>query len=110
MEQINGIISWIKERAFPEGSHRFFVEGSPSHIESGTLISIKCFTDRHRNQIVSCKFSWSRIRDSLITPLGYIKGNTYQCDPNDVGATISVEITVSSLGCRVWTKSIQGQR
>lgn len=46
---------------------------------------------------VPCSFRWFTIRNGVTTEAQQFKGNTYICEPADVGCMLQVEITVMIL-------------
>jgi len=46
---------------------------------------------------VPCSFRWFSIRNGVTTEAQQFKGNTYICEPADVGCVLQVEITVMIL-------------
>lgn len=49
------------------------------------------------NATIPCTFRWFSVRNGLTTEVQQFRGNTYICEPADVGCMLQVEITVNIL-------------
>lgn len=110
------MLDWIiKQTPFSQAQNPspvgFHIEYEPSIIETNSNIIVTCWKSKAKDGIVPCTFSWTRCRNGVTSSIQHAKGSTYLCDPNDLGCSIRVEVTVTSWEIRrVLTKNIQVKR
>lgn len=64
------------------------------HAETSSNLTVVCYSDANKRNIMPCEYKWTRNMDTSLTELKEIKGNSYMCQPDDLGAIIQVEIKV----------------
>jgi hypothetical protein len=93
------VVDWISKQAGKLAdnfnNYKFYVKHTPERIDSSTILSLSVFASREEEAQVPCHFRWARIKNGLITEADEFKGNTFICEPSDVGCMIQVEVTVS---------------
>lgn len=76
--------------------YKFYVKNEPNFIDSSTTLVLTPFTNRDEIGTVPCVYKWSRIKNGLLTEVSEFKGNSFICEPSDIGCIIQAEVTVRS--------------
>ena len=63
-------------------------------IDSSSTVCIQTFDSRDMTATIPCSFRWFTVRNGLTTEIPHFKGNTFICEPADVGCLLQVEIAV----------------
>lgn len=87
------MLEWLLPSTF-RGNYNFYVEVQPKTIESNSNITLTCYSNKDKGAVLPTAINWFRLRNGMVTNLSHVRGNTYMCDPSDVGATIRAEIRV----------------
>ena len=108
------ILDWVKKQtgkiADNVKDYKFYVKHQPAFIDTKTTIHLTAFTNRDEIATVPCLYRWFKIKNGLITEVPEFRGNSFVCDPCDVGSLIQAEITVTINISRVLTLNTQGQQ
>ena len=93
-----------------KSEYNFHVKHEPEIIDSSSILTLTAFSSKKSNSTIPCHYRWFKIRNGLTSEVPTFKGNSYICEPSDVGSIIQVEITVTIvLSCRAQTESTVAQ-
>ena len=91
------ILDWVKKQtgkiADNVKDYKFYVKHQPAFIDTKTTLNLTPFTNRDELATVPCLYKWSKIKHGLVTQVPEFRGNSFVCDPSDVGAIIQAEVT-----------------
>lgn len=94
------VVDWISRQAGKLAdkfdNYKFYVKSTPDHVDSSTRLFLNTFTSRDEEAIVPCTYKWTRIKNGILADVPEFKGNTFLCEPSDVGSTIQAEVTVTA--------------
>lgn len=86
------VVDWISKQAGKIAdkfeNYKFYVKSTPEHIDSSTRLFLNSYTNRDEEALVPCIYRWSRIKNGILAEAAEFKGNTFLCEPADVGSTI----------------------
>lgn len=107
------VVDWISRKAGRLADnfnkHNFHVATNTDRPDSSTLLSLTPYTSREQEALVPCVFRWTRVKNGISTEVEEFRGNTFMCEPSDVGAVIQAEVTVPSRLRRAPTSSMLGR-
>lgn len=107
------VVDWLSKQAGKLADnfnkYKFYVKHSPEHIDSSTILSLTPYTSREEEALVPCTYRWSRIKNGILSEVDEFRGNSFICEPSDVGCIIQAEVTVSLHLCRAPILNIQAQ-
>lgn len=86
------IVDWVKKQtgkiADNVKDYKFYVKSSPDYLDSSTTLTLTAFNNRDEISTVPCIYKWSRIKNGLTSEVPEFKGNSFICEPSDVGSII----------------------
>ena len=75
-----------------KGDFNFIIETTPTVPETNSNINIICYKNQNQKDILRVRIKWFRIKNGQFKAIEGATGNTYQCEPSDLGAKIKAEI------------------
>lgn len=90
------MLDWILNGGSYKGNYNFHIEVSPKVTESNSNITITCYSNKNKGAVIPVAINWFKLKNGLTTHLSSVRGNTYMCDPSDVGAIIRAEVRVTA--------------
>jgi hypothetical protein len=88
------MLDWFLNAGSFKGNYNFHIEVQPKVIESNSNITVTCFSNKNKGIVIPVTINWFKLKNGLTTHLSNVRGNTYMCDPSDIGAVIRIEIRV----------------
>lgn len=86
------VVDWISKQAGKLAdkfeNYKFYIKSTPEHVDSSTRLFLNSYTNRDEEALVPCTYRWSRIKNGILAEATEFKGNTFLCEPADVGSTI----------------------
>ena len=86
------VVNWINKQAGKIAdnftNYKFYVKSTPDQIDSSTRLFLHVYSSREEEAHVPCVFKWYRIRNGITTEAMEFKGNTFICEPADVGSIL----------------------
>lgn len=76
-----------------QGDFDFEVEAAPKIPETNSNINILCYADKSRLKTIHVKVKWWRLKNGQLREIEGLKGNTYHCEPSDLGSKIKALVT-----------------
>lgn len=88
------MLDWFLSSGSFKGNYNFHIEVSPKVVESNSNLTITCYSNKNKGAVIPVAITWFKIKNGLSTHMASVRGNTYLCDPSDVGAVIRAEVKV----------------
>ena len=76
-----------------QGDFDFVIEVTPKIPETNSNINILCYAGQSKSKPIHVKVKWWRLKNGQLREIEGLKGNTYHCEPSDLGSKIKVLVT-----------------
>lgn len=87
------MLNWLQSSSTSPSPFNFHIIYTQPPIESSSNLTITCYIPNQQTAI-PCKYAWSRVKHNKATPITHCKGNTYLCEPDDIGWVVEATVTV----------------
>ena len=95
MQAVGWIHKQVGKIADKFENYKFYIHSTPDNVDSSSRLFLNAYSSRDQQAMVPCTYRWFRIKNGISSEVVEFKGNTFICEPSDVGSILQAEVTVT---------------